>query len=105
MTKHTPGTWLVDDLTVYVLNNTGTDRFSAWVQRGWLNDEEGRTPKAELEANARLIAAAPDLLAACQQIMQETLRDCIDEVEWSEGERMAHAAIAKALLEETRASS
>lgn len=47
-------------------------------------------------ANALLIAAAPELLAACERILQEAQRDCIDESEWSEGEHMARAAIAKA---------
>lgn len=55
MTKHTPGPWLVEGRTVYALNDDGYNRFSALVQ-------DAHTPGDELEANARLIAAAPDLL-------------------------------------------
>ena len=43
-----------------------------------------------------LQVANAKLTKACERIMQETHRDCIDESEWSEGEKMAFAAIAKA---------
>lgn len=36
------------------------------------------------------------LTKACEHIIQEAQRDCIDECEWSEGEKLAHAAIDKA---------
>ena len=65
----TPGPWLRDGLTVYFLDWDGewrgsdnrpllTNRFSLHLQ-----GSPQRIPLAELEANAKLIAAAPDLLA------------------------------------------
>ena len=69
---HTPGPWLIADTTVYSLQSDGhvlVNRFSAHVQTGVGRDAQ-RTPLAELEANARLMAAAPDLLAALQGLMQ-----------------------------------
>ena len=61
--KHTPQEWLRDGTTVYALNVEGTNRFSAQVQGGWATSGRNRTEASELEANARLIAAAPELLA------------------------------------------
>lgn len=71
-------------------------------------DEEGRivatvsnTADTEGEANARLISASPDLLAACQRLDE---LDCCDgysfpEADWPklwEALSLARAAIAKA---------
>lgn len=61
MTKHTQGPWLVEGRTVYALNDDGYNRFSALVQ-------DAHTPGDELEANARLIAAAPELLEALEGV-------------------------------------
>lgn len=69
--KHTPGEWFREGLTIYALDETGTNnRFSAHVQGGYkfrsrMSDGTGeRTTDAELEANALLMGAAPDMLAA-----------------------------------------
>lgn len=63
--KHTPGDWLVAGAaTIYALNGDGENRFYANVGPGFL-DGRVRTPDAELEANARLISSAPDLLEVC----------------------------------------
>ena len=93
MTKHTPRPWLVEGRTVYALNDDGYNRFSALVQ-------DAHTPGDELEANARLMAAAPELLKACE----EALDDLVDEdgVYFSGDESLVkqlRAAIAKALGE------
>ena len=60
MNEHTPGTWTVERL--------GNGFFTIIVRDG--NDRyEGATIASEVcngEANARLIAAAPELLEACQ---------------------------------------
>ena len=67
--KHTPGPWKHEDRTyVYALNEQGSNRFYVDVQRGRANGE--LTQLAELLANARLIAAAPDLLEACEHFMK-----------------------------------
>lgn len=60
MSKHTPGPWMVEGCTVYALNDDGYNRFSALVQ-------DAHTPVDELEANARLIAAAPELLSLLKE--------------------------------------
>ena len=63
MKKHTPGTWYYtasdEDGLVYGANDTLILPHLIL----------GRTP-AEQHANARLIAAAPDLLAACEAVME-----------------------------------
>jgi len=66
MSKHTPGPWLIDGTEdgftfVYALNQQGYNRMSAHVQSGYISPMEKASIK-EMEANARLIAAAPDLL-------------------------------------------
>ncbi len=63
VTKHTPGPWLLadsDKTFIYALNDKGTNAFFAHVQ-------DPRTNKEELEANAHLIAAAPDMLHALRR--------------------------------------
>ena len=72
--KHTPGPWKLagesvsKQTFVYALNDRGTNQFWFDIQPGWTCDGV-RTSDAELEANARLIAAAPDLLAALTALM------------------------------------
>lgn len=57
--QHTPGPWFLAGRTVYALNEEGFNRFSALVQ-------DAHAPAYELNANASLIAAAPELLEACE---------------------------------------
>lgn len=73
--KHTPGEWVREGLTIYALDESGTNnRFYTQVQGGWswrsLNCNGGgtRTSEEELEANARLIAAAPEMLEALKEL-------------------------------------
>lgn len=71
--KLTPGPWLItpDGAFVYALNERGTNVFWTHVQRGWKGkDAEFRTSSEEVEANAKLIAAAPCLLEALQALEQ-----------------------------------
>jgi len=58
ITKHTPGPWHLSRSGQYVRKNDTAD-WPAW------NVAEINTATEAWEANARLIAAAPDLLAAC----------------------------------------
>ncbi|MDE9773729.1 hypothetical protein OS049_07755 [Pseudomonas aeruginosa] len=89
MSKHTPGPWYRDGTTVYALNPQNFNRFSAQIHGA-------HTPQSELEAVARLVAAAPELLEALQDL--DALRgpfppsDEAVEDAW----RKASAAIAKA---------
>lgn len=81
MSGHTPAPWIVKENGTMVCVYAGGFNVAAI---GSKNCPEDNAP-----ANARLIAAAPDLLAACQTI----LADCWmnhDETE------MVKAAIAKA---------
>jgi hypothetical protein len=55
------------------------------------HDEDYDMPVEEVQANAHLIAAAPELLAALKNALAEIWMD--DEPEWARG---ARAAIAKA---------
>jgi len=72
MSKHTPGPWLRSGNTIYALMHhswnkgveTFRNRFSAYVQA----DKE--CGQQEEEANARLIAAAPELLESLQNIVR-----------------------------------
>jgi len=58
-TKHTPGPWRVEDVFFIF----GPDQHQTADSRTW-----SRTPEED-EANARLIAAAPELLEALQEAL------------------------------------
>lgn len=76
MSAHTPGPWTAGTTTVGALNNAGTSRFACQLHGGLERDDpkgydrakRERTSDEELQANANLIAAAPDLLAAFEAI-------------------------------------
>jgi hypothetical protein len=81
--KHTPAPWLIEGNTVYALTHDGwrkgvemmKNRFSASISIDRDFDEK------ELQSNARLIAAAPELLEALQLIASCEVRvkgDVID---------------------------
>lgn len=61
MDKHTPGPWTVEGPLVKVESEHGV---VAVIATGTL---QAASPIGVIRANARLIAAAPDLLAACEQ--------------------------------------
>jgi len=71
MNKHTPGPWLVTGGTfVYALNDYGTNSFWANIYAGSQGGyKSAATPSEEIEANANLIAAAPDLLEALSKML------------------------------------
>ena len=92
MTKHTPGPWLFDEesgaITTHKRIAKGIARIVT-VRLGWAEPFE-----SEQIANARLIAAAPELLEAlqlCRQHMYEHASDTPDNA----FEKMC-AVIAKA---------
>lgn len=88
MNKHTPGPWdriIADGYTVrhpQIYSDTGPIANATFLGNNRLD---------ELNANARLIAAAPDLLEAL-----EALLDYENGIQKSIAEQMARAAIAKA---------
>ena len=85
--KHTPGSWRLlfkAAQGVWVIEGPGRFRFVAFVI----------AHDAEDEANARLIAAAPDLLAALRALFYAFEND--DTVAGTEAIRNARAAIKSA---------
>lgn len=92
--KHTPGPWFANQVptsagSAYSIAAAGVLKGCAWIYadgiRKGIDDEIPRA--VELAANARLMAAAPDLLAA--------LRNYAEEVQpWTDSERKAIAVAA-----------
>ena len=97
MTKHTPGPWILDEESIDLLD------FELETHRIWINADGMHIgyvdgPRTEeRKANARLIAAAPDLLEALKEIVK-SLADQDDEgmIEHVDPMIKARAAIAKA---------
>jgi len=82
MSEHTPGSWsvLLHSEGEQVLNviageptYTGTGAKAKWIAE--LDDSSLEGEYGENEANARLIAAAPDLLEACRIAMGSVQED------------------------------
>lgn len=91
-TKHTPGPWSteVDRKKALEINIVSGNR--PFVATAW----PANHPDKEQEANARLIAAAPDLLKALEELLEVT---DFHELYGSRTEA-ARAAIAKATGEQ-----
>lgn len=95
--KHTKSPWLIadDDPTfVYALGPHGTNLF--WVPVQASGPE--KIGREEAVANAHLIAAAPELLAALQDLIEDITHEDHRPKDWSVQAvvRQARAAIAKA---------
>ena len=106
MSKHTPGPWFADDRG-YVWRRSlaelyeygggvAGDKPLAAVHKGWCGEDVTGYP---VKANTQLMAAAPDLLEACQ-----TLVDLPGTEDWlftlEKAVDQARAAIAKATGEQ-----
>ena len=86
--RHTPGPW-------HAYSGLGVDV---------VNADEGRIEVVELRsqppdtrvANARLIAAAPDMLEVCEELLKAYNIDICDAIAYKPAVEMARAAIAKA---------
>ena len=92
-TKHTPGPWKVGRYTpnateISILTTGGAPVTPAWGPKFYVNSEQAK-------ANARLIAAAPDLLEALDAIVQR-IYDGSSISPYSAEYRNALNAIAKA---------
>jgi hypothetical protein len=72
-TKHTPGNWVFAYGAVYredTLHDEGSIRIAL------MDRNEAHTTPCERDANARLIAAAPELLAACIKVAEDPYTHC-----------------------------
>jgi hypothetical protein len=91
---HTPGPWIVNPFNAQVdcavVSKLGD--LLPVAQMLWPADERS---EAETEANARLIAAAPDLLAASQYALEVLAPQKDDDFVWSAMSQLVRA-IAKA---------
>lgn len=106
-TKHTPGPWVVDgpasmDIRCRVYRVINSDRFPAAFVPAWDQAEPGEVDGTEeAVANARLIATAPDLLAAAKDALAgwRYIRATHGElygVGWDRVEQALTAAISRA---------
>lgn len=89
--QHTPGPWAIHSgLETNVIGHTGI--------RVARCDFDGADPCAESIATARLIAAAPELLAALKDLMEHAQAAAVPGLYWVKAEAipMARAAIRKA---------
>lgn len=108
MTQHTPGPWHAQPEKLHGGKHHVVGRTPMVVREGQVIARMERSlnakdePCAEAEANARLIAAAPDLLAALQNIANTLGRATLDDCERHAfaAHLIARAAIAKATGED-----
>lgn len=94
MSNHTPGPWRIGGAAIF---GPKTDAPSPATIVSILGRAAGDV--AAMRANARLIAAAPDMLAALQSLVWAVSGIEYVETEYAEQVAQAHAAIAKALGE------
>ena len=92
--KHTPGPWYAEKKNVH----TGSVATCHWDGEDWWEVYSLNWADGSAEANARLIAAAPDLLEALEEALEDWGDDHFDEeypyrIEWAD---KARAAIRKA---------
>ena len=84
MSKHTPGPWfMTGELPGYRSRINSTPQNLGWDLAHVCNGPEA-------DANARLIAAAPELLEALQEVFAD--HDAVNRLSWND---RAAAAIAK----------
>ncbi len=99
---HTPRPWIVSGFTI--IAKGGTDEEPCWVAE--CNHDLQWHPAIDGEANARLIAAAPDLLEAIQGLFEHCAMvhkhwgDACNRKEANSAITRAKEAIAKATGEE-----
>ena len=90
--KHTPGPWRLDNRgTTYIVDKPG----DGYITRDICRMDSSTMSAFHQEGNARLIAAAPDLLDALQQWAHAV--EIGDEVELINASAARDAAIAKAI--------
>ena len=62
--SHTPGPWKAGQ-------RIAGNGWGVWCTENWYGVLDNTAPGIDAEANARLIAAAPDLLAACEAVLAD----------------------------------
>ena len=90
MSEHTPGPWKIERHYSPGYKNISAEKHTALAQVVWCMEDEDRSP--ECEANAHLIAAAPELLEALEALVLDESKEYIPTRLWS----AARAAIEKA---------
>ena len=94
-TQHTPGPWFIEQRTD---DNGATHcRITASDGHGWSGNRYMSVSGCIDEHDARLIAAAPELLEALQSVLD----NCLDSEGLCAAHAKARAAIAKATGENT----
>jgi hypothetical protein len=97
--KHTPGPWhTTGDGLVYA--EPSFDDIEAPFICDATDDSQWRSPNDEERANARLISAAPELLAALQALEWAVSGVDYIETEYADQVAQARAAIARATMED-----
>jgi hypothetical protein len=100
---HTPGPWCVESVThdialdicrEHAPAGAGDPVLVAFCHFDDPSNEAGDISVTEAEANARLMAAAPELLAACKALMPEGWDE--GHMDHMPGIKLARIAIAKA---------
>ena len=86
MASYTPGPWGISNASEYPPEEMSVGPEDSDEVVCWIND--GVEPDDVVEANARLIAAAPELLAACKMLLSCSLPRDVS------GMRMVDAALA-----------
>lgn len=66
--KHTPGPWEVDPSNLFSVTLPSDREGTCVALCSWIGHYEGRL-RSEGQANAKLIAASPDLLDACKEAL------------------------------------
>lgn len=99
--KHTPGPWVAERNEGHdgQWNIIGVGRLGVLVHEEFGSTLSWRGGQSDVEANARLIASAPELLMACLQLQSEIegkVPKHRHEMPNTEGFCMMRAAIAKA---------
>jgi hypothetical protein len=101
--KHTPGPWKREDRFVYALM-PDQKRHGQEVNRFWLSVQPQAgygVPDAEIDANANLIAAAPELLEALKSAVLSWEESHNPPSEWAHPEWYAKAKFAISKAEST----
>jgi len=91
--RHTPGPWEIEDHYHFSYRWISGPKHSQLAQVVWCMEDEDRSP--ECEANAHLIAAAPDLLDALCYLLEASSGQGPHE-QWLAAMDQARAAIEKA---------